>query len=431
MHYTSTMSCTSTYHRLYGKIMEFESPKKHPGAIDEYKKHCKDGRNDAILKQYGWSSDMVDHSNVGGLLPACYNCRKNNVHWLKKESGISIACDQCANWKVDLSTRELLKFAAPADYPSLERCLPDCPVPPPAGREAGLSHLHYIDVNFEFLKQCVRYAFFHAKSTIYTGWTKKMSSSYLRSCGINQVQQKLILEAASHALVNQTVIDWNSGTGVGTYLFPAAWIGDLPICGFIEMIMHLLFLGIAESNFALCCQYLTELRMLIPFKKRAHQLLVFLTRFNLSWLLAFPFSGVTLTTGTWVSENWLAWVRISKVCFAFCIQGDVTDQRLGANDLLRMVCSFTALVARVLSHAGASSQTSLIIECIVKEFLSSVREFDMRVNVKVTRGKETIPWWVKSNYISTLNLVPSILQLGPLTNYWDGGGKGATHPQRY
>lgn len=441
--YTSTMSCTSSYHRLYGKILEFESPKKQLGAIDEYKKKCKDGSNDAVLKQYGWSSDMIDHINVGGLLPACYTCRKNNLNWLKRESGASIACDQCANWKVDLSTKEMLKFPVPADYPTLERCLPDCPVVPPAGRQAGLSHLHYIDVNFEFLKHSVRYAFFHYKSEKKDGWTQKMTSAYLRTCGINQHQQTLIQTAALQAHASKTEIDWNSDIGVGEYLFPAAWMGDLPISHFIEMIMHLLFLGIAESNFALCCMYLIDIKKLVSFKKRAHQLLIKLTKFNLSWLLVFPFSGKTLTTGTWVSENWLAWIRISKICFAFCIQGGITDERLGAYDLLRMVCSFTALVARVLSHAGSSRRTAQIIDCILKEFLSSVQELDIRVNVKATKAKATkdtaategkvkgkdLPWWVKSNYISTLNLTPSLLALGPLSNYWDGGGKGERYIQ--
>jgi hypothetical protein len=38
-------------------------------------------------------------------------------------------------------------------------------------------------------------------------------------------------------------------------------------------------------------------------------------------------------------------------------------------------------------------------------------------------------WWLKSNYVSCLNLPPTIELLGPLVNFWDGGGKGERYIQ--
>lgn len=38
-------------------------------------------------------------------------------------------------------------------------------------------------------------------------------------------------------------------------------------------------------------------------------------------------------------------------------------------------------------------------------------------------------WWLKSNYVSILNLGPTIRRIGPLTNFWDGGGKGERYIQ--
>jgi hypothetical protein len=92
-----------------------------------------------------------------------------------------------------------------------------------------------------------------------------------------------------------------------------------------------------------------------------------------------------------------------------------------------------------------------LIGCYLKEFLSCIRELDVHVWYKelhkasnkdssstntweeVCEGTSSNPlakdklgeqWWLKSNYISSLNLLEAMQILGPLINYWDGGGKG-------
>jgi hypothetical protein len=432
--YTSTLNCTSNYHRLFCTLLAFEIPKDNStnrASHANYTKFRLAGDCDTTLKQYGWSlnGNLVDHQDttVGGLLPACYACRKNNVDWLKAPTHprVIVRCDVCANWAVNSVTKQILKFPTHSGYPTVEKCLPDCPVLPPSGREAGLKHLFYMELDFDGMKQASRYAFFHLMSPKKgKGWTAKMGQEYLRACGVNATQQKLIYDAAKDAGKGGTAIDWDSNVGVGSYRFPASWVGDIPIFLCIEMLMHLLFLGIAASNFDLCATYLTAHKQWDTFKKSAHSLLQILNKFNLSWLLTYPFSGTKRTTGTWVSENWLAWVRISKICYAFCVQEGVTDERKGGNDLLRMVTSFTALVSRVLSHAGSTDRSTDVLDAVVKEFLSSVREF----HVLTTGGKEN-QYWNKSNYVSLLNLAPTIKRLGPLINYWDGGGKGERYIQ--
>jgi hypothetical protein len=90
------------------------------------------------------------------------------------QSNAVILCDICANWTLSLSTRERMKFTAPDDYPSTLRCLADCPVTIPSGREPGLEFLYYIDCDFPTLRQAGRYAFFNAMSGRAKGWTKKI-----------------------------------------------------------------------------------------------------------------------------------------------------------------------------------------------------------------------------------------------------------------
>jgi hypothetical protein len=92
-----------------------------------------------------------------------------------------------------------------------------------------------------------------------------------------------------------------------------------------------------------------------------------------------------------------------------------------------------------------------LIGCYLKEFLLCIRELDVHVWYKemheasnkdssstnaweeVCEGTSSTPlakdklgeqWWLKSNYISSLNLLEAMQILGPLINYWDGGGRG-------
>ena len=133
--------------------------------------------------------------------------------------------------------------------------------------------------------------------------------------------------------------------------------------------------------------------------------------------------------------------------YAYSAKRGLVDERLGCNDLVRMVCSFTAIVGRVLSHAGTSKKKIMQVNVLLREFLSAVTELDIRTRYEamhslgVGRGggandttspgdeKSKDQWWLKSNYVSMLNLVPTMEQLGPLINYWDGGGKGERYIQ--
>ena len=249
--------------------------------------------------------------------------------------------------------------------------------------------------------------------------------------------------------------------------------------------------------------------------------------------MALPFSKTQMTTGPWVSENWLAWVRISKICYAYSVQRGIEDERKGANDILRMVTSFSALTSRLVSHDPFTEETKEITDAMLKEFLSSVRELDLRARAfkksatpkgkksakskkaegsaaegnqgkgknnesakakkakgsaakskkakgsaaegnqgkaknNVAREKQSVHkktqktkhslkidggqgpvltktdrgtgekeakdeknglWWLKSNYVSLLNVLPIMTWLGPLINFWDGGGKGEKYIQ--
>ena len=160
-----------------------------------------------------------------------------------------------------------------------------------------------------------------------------------------------------------------------------------------------------------------------------------LKKFQLSWLMCRPFNeGANKknkkSTGGWVSENWLAWLRISKIVYGWCYRDKKTNARVGAEDVLRMTISFQALVANLMSHSGVNRQTIRMIKCLIKEFMCCVRELDLHVNhakmnTKHPKTKKLFEaFWLKPNYMSLMNLIGMLEYYGALVNFWDGGGKG-------
>jgi hypothetical protein len=140
-----------------------------------------------------------------------------------------------------------------------------------------------------------------------------------------------------------------------------------------------------------------------------------------------PFSGKpeNYTTGSWVSENLLAFVRLSPVVFGWCLQDNYQGKVHGVQDLERTILSFHAFVARVMTHGGVDPEFIHETSLYLKEFMSCLREFDVRVRYRSLNPDEKLEaWWLKSNFMSLFNLIPMMEELGPLILWWDGGGKG-------
>ena len=439
---TATLSCTSDYHRYFGKVIKFERPAIDKLAVKLVLETQKSGFADESLKDFCWSSPMVDQSKNTGYLASCRSCRKKcllGIQRLSRKTSTTShepdnICGHCADWTLSDATKARLSFGPAKDYPT--RMRPNCPFECPIERPIGATKLEYVDLSFPFMKQAARFAYFHSIGPRGQQWTKAQCKAYLRTCGIKTSVQEAIYDDARKSHEENLPVDYTLDDRIGNFFFPAAWNGDVPIPRFIEMLMHLLFLGVAESNFTLSLDYLKSIGSgENTFKVRVQNLLHQLRKFNLSWLLAHPFSGKNpLTTGTWVSENWLAWVRMSKVCSTYFCRHGLESERRGSNDLVRVVVSFTALAARVMTHAGVNKNTVAAVHMFTKEFLSSVRELDLRVRYELlsvmSGSKLKDHWWLKSNYISLLNLTYAMEVLGPLKNFWDGGGKGERYIQK-
>ena len=512
---TYTLGHGSAIHRRFGHLIKFESPICNAKAVGQYLQARKTTTSAANI-HWGWSDDPKWFESAipnGSKLPACTHCRAWRVKGLLRGGmpGVSQevaleekrkACVACGDWHVGSSTRNMLSFAAGDDYPSKSASNPPSgikpaygrPVPPTDHREnekgEKIPALKHLPVDFERMKMALRFAFFNAtRPKKQERWNKTQTRGYLKSCGVYTAHQTELLELAEKVMKEGGQDDpkyYTDQGGIGSLRFPAPWsVEDIGPSGYIEVLMHILFLGVAKSNFELVASLLKSLREDAPFRRNANNLLIYVKRFGLSWIKAYPFSKTDMSIGAWVSENVLAWVRLSKVVYHYCERNGENSRKNGSDDIMRFVTAFAALVARLMSHSGVTKdQVEVEIDGLIKEFLSCVRELDVLARYEKMKrsspkaappgaadseppaaetggdnsGKKrrtpsggakarkpkkprkssssaggdedekadggTKAWWTISNYISLLNLTEAILSFGPLVNWWDGGGKG-------
>jgi hypothetical protein len=112
------------------------------------------------------------------------------------------------------------------------------------------------------------------------------------------------------------------------------------------------------------------------------ELLTDLKPLMLNWLQTLPLNVSDkkgYTTGGWVGEQWIAFVRVSKPLFGWCVRNHDLASKFGVDDLSRVVISFHALTARCLTHSAIDEAFIEDVRLHLKEFLSCVRELDIRV----------------------------------------------------
>jgi len=450
---TSTIGCSSGTHRCFGvsgKITtQLCDTKKLQATI-------KAQDNSKIHPKFGWSSDCLEKKPKvnGGKLPACRDCRQRNLEMLGmvfKHQKAGTICNKCTNWDLFPDPRhnqENLDFIPNEGYPTW--ATPESPIAPPNGYdtfEKG-AKLSFQQISYEQMKQACKFAFFQA-SRPGKVWTQKTVTTYLKHVGVSNDMAIEVAKAAKKCRKEkrQDEVNYELSESIHTVKFPGSWLcKDICLEDNIEAIMHLLFLGIAKA--------LMELLMIwikssatgnklgeSPFLRVLQDLIADLRVFGLSWLAAYPLTGNDKKgshgTGSWVSENWIFFTRISQFLFGWCL-GVVEvggTSKYGINDMSRMVIAFHAFVARCLTHGGVDDQYIKETEGYMKEFLSAVREFDIRVRGqdfghKVGKSKKSSePHWMKPNYMSVRNLINMMLVLGPLVLWWDGGGKGERYIQ--
>lgn len=433
---TGTINFNGNNHRSFGRLIRIETPPCNSKKVLEALAAANPNSSNNHLNglQCGWSDEMIDRYHGGNpmpingaALPACRNCRVINLHFLLgcfPGANMNIpheeittnygTCALCANWKMDSTTAEKLPFRAPADYPTT--CAPNCPVQPPLGRcttsasvktvvvsENPLKKEKYLrlkEIEFPNLVTASRFAFFNLVAD--KPWTFQMAKAYLTSNGIAPKYANELCNIAKAAKKEgrANAIDYKDPEKVDKFRFPAAWIDqNLSIRDYIETVMHEICLGVTEANFELCSLWMKARGRDAAFRRTAQELLTDLKQFNLNWLHTYPFSatddpknpGGSYGTGAWQGENWIAWIRISKVVYLHSSLPLTSNnpKTTGNWDVFRLVIAFTAMASRTMSHSGIDDSDIREFEYYLKEFFSCVRELDIQTRHLEMRRKES------------------------------------------
>ena len=89
--------------------------------------------------------------------------------------------------------------------------------------------------------------------------TRKKTVCYLKACGVTPSIAEVCYKMADLVRKNKQAdaVAYDDPKGIGELLFPASWFGnDLSLKDYIEAIMHMLFLGVQESNYEMIQNWL-------------------------------------------------------------------------------------------------------------------------------------------------------------------------------
>ena len=474
---TSTISYTSNLHRCHGVSGRVVQPKYDKESLGKlFSKELTGSKKSNI----GWSHSHLSKEHKtqkpnGEKLASCPDCRQKRVQGLlfqaqswEEEEG---TCHNCTDWNLLGSNQHVsLDFPVKDTYP--KGATAGSPVPPPAGRDTFQpgGSAPFIEITFDGMKQASKFAFYQASRPGKAGsfWGKGQTVEYLKLCGIGPKTAEKLHECARQCAKDkeQEQVDYTEEEKIHTFAFPPSWChGELEMSDYIETVMHQIGLGVGKSNYELFSTFLKDVDGLskADFHRTIQPVLLELKAFRLGWLQAHPLHGgvdaAKHTTGGWVGENWMCYIRLSKFFYAWCCRDQKVAAVPGVDDLRRTVNSYHAFVSRCMTHSGIDDEFIKETESYMKEFLSSVKELDIRIRhgsskkqtLTSEKKKNTAPnkkrkadnvsssddkpkangnessdredWHLKSNYMSLPNLINMMRVLGPLVLWWDGGGK--------
>ena len=421
----------------------------------------------------------MDCNALRNLLVPCSTCLESlkmeardstTYHTAEWRTG---SCDICSCWAYMVPSKHL-RFPPPKGYP-VDKIADDGLIPA-------------VRLSFPILRQVVNEA--HVK-LLNNAWTDKEAEAYLR---VHCLSSKAYLDIIARAK-NCSLLDHLESTGNVTsdeyiaiceekstnpelykrWALPALWDDSIPIERYGDVPMHLLFLGVGKTLVLDTQEWLKAQKLHSSFVIYASKVLASVEVLQLGWCKVLQYSSGKF--GGWVSENYLALVRIFKWIYAPIQQREVEDtpfvepetpQRQWNKDVnvkwLRLrglnasgsaeevrdrVAEYLAqpAIPALLPPRGGSSKQVLRtlnrfadmvcllmdkhsdethvrnVEVYVRLFLSEYTEFAEQL-YGVVPDNLSPAWISKYNFMSLLNLSEQIKEVGPLRTLWEGGTRG-------
>ena len=348
-------------------------------------------------------------------LPSCKICLTTRLDDIqKKNDDVSTdGCRHCCNWNYNSRCRHI-QYEKPKLYPKTKH-----PTSPQAPRERDVNNLTYlepVEQTIEWLKMGCRFCF---HNVFYSTWNLGVAKEYMRSLGVTHAfSRKYVISTAKQLLAEQP----NHPDPSSTLKFPPLWEINIKMDQYIDVPMHLLFLGITKAIIEFTFQWITLHERLSSFGQYVHPLHRNIQQIQSEFcrLESFTCSGSTSTSG-WKSENYLAFCRCINYSFGYISQFISNDYKREKDAFEHVHHLLLCMMARLMTNIPV---TLTEIDQHIKAFLSM---FDICEKVTFVESTNDMIWYSKSNFLCLLNLREQIHKYGPMRNYWEGSRERYIH----
>jgi hypothetical protein len=440
------------------------------------------GGNSTYHARFGYSMDVQYLSNKLRACAECYNSLRNDLESRIKNQASTIeatfqwkelSCKNCVCWTY-VPGSSLLSFPPPPNYPLDYDQL-----------ENG--HIQSKKLNFGILISIIKKVHSNIVTNIWSSKeaeavlrTYCINSNTIDAIIDRSFNQKMIdniMKEPNYATnedYKQIIIDYqNNPEMYQQYIHPSTWKSKNDIQTFVEAPMHLLFLGIAKTIFIDINVWLSKISKYSTFLKNTTGILESVESLKLPWLkvLSYPKGKF----GGWVAENFLALTRIQLWFYTILerISDDDNRAELPKTDQSTWLKkdNILWLKQRGLSTEGSAlhlrnevyrlmNQTEgpppvirndviqceqvlellkifhMMIRCIMVAPLSSFNISDAQLLVRIFLSDYSeftnrlydnadVPKWIsKYNFLSLLNLIDQMEDLGTPRELWEGGYLG-------
>ncbi|KAL7573032.1 hypothetical protein ACA910_007523 [Epithemia clementina (nom. ined.)] len=262
--------------------------------------------NGTFAAQWGYTIRLAETWEK--LLP-CTTC--SDLLCEGTRDGNLTKCVECVKW--DMSNQNLhFQYSATKDYP---------PLSPDAISETSSCGILLGPEPITKLSLTAAIAVTQEK-IFNKEWTSKQGAAYLQAKGVGTDAIQTTTKRATYiAMLNSTNIDNNDEvvgemfellhedpTMFAIYKGPVTWDSDADINDNVDVVMHLLFLGIVKSAIEQTTKWLKKQMKYGLFVKTTDRLLEMVQHLNLDWCCVLGFQRGKL--GGWVSENYLGFARL-------------------------------------------------------------------------------------------------------------------------
>ena len=348
-------------------------------------------------------------------LPSCKVCLRNRLSKDTLISGfmvgnsapVSKECTSCCDWNYESNCR-YINIPLPKNYPRVQHST--SPLPPLYREVHNITSLKPVQQTFRWLKQGCKFCFHNVYHNI---WNLGTSDEYMKSLGLSQGFNRSYIVSQAKELYRSNPSHPKPSS---TMTFPPLWNMECEIFHYIDLPMHLLFLGIVKSIIEITFDWLKLHKSLSVFGRIVelpHNFIKGLQN-DFCKLEAFTNNQETNTSG-WRAENYLAFCRVMNYSFGFISKLDIDNDYDHEKQVFKYLHhSCLCFISRLMTSQSISKET---IEDHLKIFLSVL---DLCERLTFTESDKDMFWFKRSNFLSLLNLAHQVDRFGSVRKYWEG-----------